>query len=152
MNPKAPVLGICGSHEFARVHVEGGRTGSVSRSTQILTSDDSPEISCTSWPIWDWGLAHCLSPEPLFLGNKILRSSWVDLPWWFLVFLLWNSSGFGFCLHGSQRSPLLSSHLDLAYHTCHMKFKNYYIWSYSVEKLDAEEFIKYPTFYVKRGR
>lgn len=50
--------------------LEGGMTSRVSRSSQILASDYSPEITCTSWPIWDRGLAHCSSPEPLSLGNK----------------------------------------------------------------------------------
>lgn len=45
-----------------------------------LASDYSPEITCTSWPIWDRGLAHCSSPESLSLGNKPHESLWMYLP------------------------------------------------------------------------
>lgn len=68
VHPKAPVLCISVSHEFTRVRVER-RTSSVSRSSQTLTSNYSPEITCTSWPIWEQGLAHCSSPKQS-LGAK----------------------------------------------------------------------------------
>lgn len=79
-------------------------TSGVSRSSQILASDYSPEITCTSWPIWDRGLAHCSSPEPLSLGNKPHESLWMDLPWLFPAQPLWKQQGFQLlrCLHKAK--------------------------------------------------
>lgn len=57
----------------------GRKTSSVSRSSHILASDESPRIICTSWPIWDRGLAHCSRPKSYPWGIKS-RSPWGSLP------------------------------------------------------------------------
>lgn len=112
MNPKAPVLCVFVSHEFTRVRLEE-KTSSVSRSSQILASNRSPEITCTSWPIWDQGLAHCSSPEhPLGVkATSPLGSVYYGCP----QFAPSGNSDFSCCCsHGVQRSsPLFPSHCPL---------------------------------------
>lgn len=55
------LMHVCFSWVYKRVEERG--TSSVSRSSQILASDYSPEITCTSWHIWNQGLAHCSRPK-----------------------------------------------------------------------------------------
>lgn len=112
MNPKAPVLCVCVSHEFMKVRLKEG-TSSVSRSSQILASNYSPEITCTSWPIWDQGLAHCSSPEHP-LGVKATSPLGLVYHGCPQLAPAGNSDFSCCCLHEVQRSsPLFPSHYTL---------------------------------------
>lgn len=123
-----------------RISLEGGMTSRVSRSSQILASDYSPEITCTSWPIWDRGLAHCSSPEPLSLGNKPHESLWMYLPWLFSAQPLWKQQWFQLPLLFAQGR---SHHL---FHLSSVTWNFRSINNCSMKKNDAEQFLNILSF------
>lgn len=106
--PRAPVLHIC----FSRIcgsRVGRGRISRVSRSSWILASGHSPEVTRASWPIWDRGLAHCSSPEPSSLGNENPESPGLIYPGCSQLTPPGDSSDFSSCyLHKGKDHHLFS--------------------------------------------
>lgn len=131
-----------------QVSLEEGRTSSVSRSSQTLASNYSPEITCTSWPIWDRGLAHCSSTEPLSLGNKTHGSPWMDLPWQFPAPPPKKSSDISCCCCLQKTKAITSSPLPpqlflspLSPAVLKVLHTMYYV-HWPLKKNDAEQFVK----------
>ena len=121
-----------------------GQASSVSRSSQILASDHSPEITCTSRPIWDQGLTHCSSSEhPLGVSTMSPRG----LP----------------CQGCSQLTPSGNTVISAAA-VCTVQRSSplplqLLLWPeilkilYTlVKKHDAEQTVEHPTFYEKRRK